>query len=98
MDKPLKAVALKYDEQSAPKVTAKGEDRLAQEIIELANAHGIPLYENEDLVRVLAQLELGEEIPEILYRVIAEIIAFAYYLQGKVPAQFRQDDDPPDEE
>lgn len=89
MDQELTAVALKYDEQNAPTVAAKGEQAIAQEIIDLALEHGVPLYENADLVQVLAQLELGEEIPEILYRVIAEIIAFAYYLQGKVPEQFQ---------
>lgn len=85
--KALRAVALTYDESRAPTVTAKGQDQIAQEIIDIANAHGVPLYENAELVRVLSKLELGDEIPEILYRVIAEIIAFAYYLQGKVPQQ-----------
>lgn len=83
-----KAVALGYDEESAPKVVAQGEGDLAQEIIDIANAHGVPLYENPELVRMLAQLELGDEIPEVLYRVIAEIIAFAFYLQGKAPKDF----------
>jgi len=82
------AVALKYDEITAPKVTAKGGSDVAEEIIRLAEEHGVPLYENADLVDILTQLELGEEIPEILYQVIAEIIAFAYYLQGKVPKDF----------
>ncbi len=87
-----KAVALKYDEITAPKVTAKGEDAVAEEIIRLAREHNVPLYENSDLVNTLATLELGDEIPELLYRVIAEIIAFAYYLQGKTPQGFNPDD------
>lgn len=80
-----KAIALKYDEVSAPKLSAKGEAEIAEEIIRIAEAHGVPLYENSELVGILAKLELGDEIPEILYRTIAEVIAFAYYLQGKVP-------------
>lgn len=84
------AVALQYDEVSAPKVTAKGEAEVAEEIIRIAEEHGVPLYENKELVALLCKLELGEEIPEILYRVIAEIIAFAYYLQGKVPHNFNE--------
>jgi len=88
-----RAVALKYDEVTAPKLTAKGEDSLAEEIIRLAREHNVPLYENSELVDVLSRLELGEEIPELLYRVIAEIIAFAYYLQGKTPKGFKPDDD-----
>ncbi len=83
---PSKAVALKYDGKNAPKVTATGEGSLADEIIRIAREAGVPLYENPELVGVLSQLDLGEEIPETLYRVIAEIIAFAYYIQGKTPS------------
>jgi len=87
-NRPSQAIALKYDEITAPKLTAKGQDDLANEIIRLAQEHNIPIYENSELVRILSTLELGDEIPEILYRVIAEIIAFAYYLQGKAPKGF----------
>lgn len=83
-----KAVALHYDEETAPKVLASGEGDIAKEIIEIAESHGIPLYENPELIQVLARLELGDEIPESLYRVIAEIIAFAFYLQDKTPKGF----------
>lgn len=79
------AVALKYDGVNAPKVTAKGTHELAQQIIALAQKHNVPLSENKELVSLLATLELGEEIPEVLYLAIAEIIAFAYILKGKVP-------------
>ena len=84
-DETSKAVALKYDGASAPKVTATGEGALAEEIIRIARDAGVPLYENPELVSILSQLDLGEEIPETLYRVMAEIIAFAYYIQGKAP-------------
>ena len=85
MNKEPKAIALQYDKINAPKLTAKGNAELADEIIRLAEQHGIPLYENSELVNILSKLDLGEEIPEVLYRVIAEIIAFAYHLQGKKP-------------
>ena len=87
-NKTPKAIALKYDEVRAPTLSAKGSHQLAEEIIKLAQEHGVPLYENSDLVAILSKLELGEEIPEVLYRVIAEIIAFAYHLQGKKPQGF----------
>ena len=86
-DNPI-AVALHYDGDTAPKVTAKGYGELAEQIIALAQEHNIPLQENAELVRVLATLELGDEIPKALYITIAEVIAFAYYLQGKVPKTF----------
>ena len=88
---PNQAIALKYDEISAPKLTAKGQADLAEQIISIAKEHNIPIYENSELVNILSKLELGDEIPEILYRVIAEIIAFAYHLQGKVPKDFSAD-------
>ena len=85
LKKASQAVALSYDGSSAPKVAATGEDELAQAIIELALKHEVPIYENTSLMRWLAQLDLGEEIPESLYRVIAEILAFVYHLEGKTP-------------
>tara|TARA_R110001592_G_scaffold140266_1_gene361012 strand:+ start:11879 stop:12178 length:300 start_codon:yes stop_codon:yes gene_type:complete len=85
---PNQAIALKYDEITAPKLTAKGQADLAEQIIKLAKEHSIPIYENSELVNILSKLDLGDEIPETLYRVIAEIIAFAYHLQGKVPKGF----------
>jgi flagellar biosynthesis protein len=88
---PSKAIALKYDEVTAPKLSAKGSLEVAEEIIRLAKEHDVPLYENSELVDILSKLELGDEIPEVLYRVIAEIIAFAYYLQGKVPEGFSEE-------
>ncbi len=81
----LRAVALKYDGENAPTVTASGEGNIAEEIIRIAQEHGVPLREDAMLAALLGELELGEEIPETLYRVIAEVIAFAYMVSGKVP-------------
>lgn len=80
-----KAVALKYDGQGAPKVIAKGDHEIASKIIEIAEEHGIPLHEDEQLTNLLSQLELGDEIPRELYVAIAEVIAFAYLLRGTQP-------------
>lgn len=85
---PRQAIALSYDGQQAPTLTAKGDDALAEAILALAREHEVPIYENAELVRLLAQLELGDAIPEALYRCIAEIIAFAWYLKGKCPEGF----------
>ncbi|MPS97327.1 MAG: flagellar biosynthesis protein FlhB [Pseudomonas sp.] len=92
---PRQAIALSYDGQNAPTLSAKGEDELAEAILALAREHEVPIYENAELVRLLARLELGEQIPEALYLTIAEIIAFAWQLRGKVPYGF--DDSPPGE-
>lgn len=79
------AVALKYDGERAPVITATGTWELAEEIIRIAREHEVPLYENAELAGILARLSLNEEIPEELYRVIAEILAFAFHIRGRTP-------------
>ena len=82
MDKTPKAVALKYDPEKdhAPKVIAKGRGEIAEKIIEIAKAHNLPLYEDQNLIQVLETLELETEIPPELYRAVAEVLAFIYRL------------------
>jgi flagellar biosynthesis protein len=79
------AVALNYDGTGAPKVTAKGKGLLAEQIIQLAEEHNIPLRQDAGLVRILANMPLDREIPRELYVAVAEVIAFAYLLSGKRP-------------
>ena len=80
-----KAVALYYDGKNAPHVSAKGTGEVAEQIIAIAQEHGVPLCDNSALVDLLVTLELGDEIPEALYIAVAYIIAFAYQLEGKLP-------------
>ena len=80
-----KAVALQYDGISAPVITASGTEELAEQIIALAREAGVPLYENAELVGMLALLDIGDEIPHELYVIIAQIIALAYKLRGQTP-------------
>ena len=86
-EKRKKAVALKYEvgSDAAPRVTAKGTGRIALKIIELATANNIPIHEDPDLTEVLSRVELGEEIPEDVYTVVAEILAFIYQANKKYP-------------
>ena len=74
------AVALFFDGQHAPQVIAKGHGEDAQRIIDVAKENHIPLLDNPELVKLLAKLELEDEIPTSLYSTIAHIIAFAYEL------------------
>ncbi|HED16387.1 MAG TPA: flagellar protein FhlB [Gammaproteobacteria bacterium] len=78
------AVALFYDGRNAPRVTAKGSDKVAREIKRVAEENDVPLYEDVILAQVLSQIDLGEEIPRALYIAIAEVIAFTYLISGKV--------------
>ena len=80
------AVALFYDGNQSPTITAKGEGATAEEIIRIAQENDVTLCENEHLLELLMTLELGDHIPEHLYTAIAHIIAFAYHLQGKSPS------------
>ncbi len=87
---PGTAVALLYDGENAPRVTAKGEGKLAEQIFKLAREHDIPLEHDPQLAAILSQIPLGDEIPEALYRAIAEVIAFAYLISGKRPPGYRE--------
>jgi len=81
------AVAIKYDSanMSAPTVIAKGQDYLALKIREVAKKHRIVTMENKPLARALYnQVEIGQQIPEELFKAVAEVLAYVYKLQGKV--------------
>jgi flagellar biosynthesis protein len=92
------AVGIKYNQSSsgeaitdgapsggAPTIIAKGFGDLADEIISLARQNGVLVHEDPYLSDFLATLDLGQEIPDQLYHVIAELISFSYVLQGKFP-------------
>ncbi|EST52546.1 flagellar biosynthesis protein FlhB [Brevibacillus panacihumi W25] len=81
------AVAIRYDanDMSAPTVIAKGQDYLALKIREVAKKHRIITMENKPLARALySQVEIGQQIPEELFKAVAEVLAYVYKLQGKV--------------
>jgi len=80
---PRFALALEYDGRDAPRVTARGHDEIALAILRLAQAEQVPVHYDQELARVLEQIDLGEQIPPALYVVIAEILTFAYRLSGK---------------
>jgi flagellar biosynthesis protein len=82
------AIALKYDAatDNAPRVVAKGRGLVAEKIIALAQAQGIPMREDPDLVQMLTQIDLDHEIPPTLYKVVAELLAFVYRLNQRYQA------------
>ncbi|MBU2977813.1 EscU/YscU/HrcU family type III secretion system export apparatus switch protein [Alteromonas sp. C1M14] len=87
-NKTRRAIGLRYgggDKKAAPKVVSKGYGELADAIIHAAQEAGILIHEDPHLSEILATLDLGQEIPESLYYVIAELIAYSYMLQGKIP-------------
>lgn len=80
-----RAVALQYNPKSdaAPRVTAKGQDHMAERIVELARMHAIPVREDPDLVQILSQVEVTQEIPAPVYHLVAELLAWVYQLNAE---------------
>lgn len=80
-----KAATLKYDQQkdNAPKVTAKGKGDVANNIIKIAEQNDIPIKKDEDLIELLSQLDIDKEIPQSMYKAVAEIFTFIYRLTQK---------------
>ena len=78
------SVAVQYDSENmdAPVIIAKGADHIAMRIREIARENDIPIIENPPVARLLHKLEIGEHIPEDLFKVVAEILAHVYSLKG----------------
>ena len=57
----------------------------AERIISLAKSLGIPIKEDPDLITILSKVELGQEIPEEIYALVAEILSFVYNLNNDWP-------------
>lgn len=80
------AVALRYnpEKSAAPEVVAKGADLVAKRIIEVAEEHGVPLFQAPPVARALyQQVELGETIPAQMFQAVAEILAHVYRLSRR---------------
>jgi flagellar biosynthetic protein FlhB len=80
------AVALRYDAEQmrAPVVVAKGSDRVALRIREIAREHGVLMLESPLLARALYRHgELDQPIPVDLYLVVAQVLAYVYQLKHR---------------
>lgn len=81
------AVALEYDpaRADAPVVTASGRGAVAEQILELAFAHGVKVRTDPDLAEVLAAVELDTVIPVEAFVAVAEILAYVYRANNRLP-------------
>ena len=77
-----RAAALRYEGEGAPHVVASGQGLIADKILEAAHEAGIPVREDAALAEALSKLQLGHEIPEVLYQAVAETLAWAYRLDA----------------
>jgi flagellar biosynthetic protein FlhB len=74
----------KQERMNAPTVIAKGQDHMAQRIKEIARENEVPVIENKPLARALyAEVEVGDEIPEQYYEVMAIVISEVYRMKGR---------------
>ena len=81
------AVAIEYNAQQmmSPKVTAKGSRLIAERIKEVAREYQIPVIEDKPLAQaIFSGVEIGQEIPVVFYKAVAEILAYVYRLKNKV--------------
>jgi flagellar biosynthesis protein len=83
MSTPKRATALRYTGTGAPQVVAAGRGAVAEKILEEALAAGVPVREDPGLADALAQLALGDEVPEAMWTAVAEVLAWAYGLDAE---------------
>ena len=84
-DRRPSAVALKYQQtDGAPRVVAKGRGVTAETIIERAKEAGVYVHESPALVQLLMQVDLDAHIPPDLFRAVAEILAWIYWLEQRL--------------
>lgn len=78
LKRPARAVAVRYRAatEAAPRVLASGQGRVAERIVQLAQAAGVPVWRDRELASALMQVDVGEEIPPVLYEAVAHLLAF----------------------
>ena len=83
------AVSLQYNRGSdrVPKVTAKGQGWVAEKIMAIAQEQNIPIKKDKDLMELLEKIDVGQEIPEELYKIVAELLAWVYELNKEYPGK-----------
>lgn len=79
------AIAVQYDRtyMGSPQITVKGQRLVAEQILNVAKEHDVPIIENVPLAHALFKLDIGDEIPEELFEAMAEILSFVYRLRKK---------------
>ena len=83
-DRRRSAVALTYSPGAAsPQVVAKGYGVVAQNIINTAQTHGLPLHESEELTQLLMSVDIDAYIPEPLFEAVAQVLAWAYSIEER---------------
>lgn len=80
------SVALRYKQgkDSAPRLVAKGINHMAYRIKEIAQENNVPIVEDKYLARfIYKNVELEEEIPQEIYKAVADILTYIFKLNNK---------------
>lgn len=79
------AIALRYDtSEGAPRVLAKGANKLAAKIRREAYRNGITVLEDKPLARTLyRRVKVGHFVPTTLFEAVATVLAVAYRRRGR---------------
>lgn len=82
-----RAVALEYGSNPVPLIVATGRERMAQEIVAEARRQGIPVMRDAVLAARLSELPLDTVIPPDVYRAVAVVLSWVYWMEGREPSQ-----------
>lgn len=93
------ALARERDADKPPKVVAGGRGRIAEQILEVAFAQGIPVREDTDLAQLLTSIDIDSEIPVEAFVAVAEILTYVYQANDAMRPTERNGDsaDTPDQ-
>ncbi len=86
------AVALAYGSNPTPIVTAKGDEVLAERILQEAREHGVLIAQDPQLLQLLSRIEVDQEIPPELYTAVAVLLSWVYWLKGMRPGDEKKTD------
>lgn len=93
------AIALEYGQHLTPVVTAKGDEEIALAMIAQAQASGVYITQDPQLLALLSRLNVDDEIPPELYAAVSVILSWVYWLKGMRPgdekAELQQAQQPP---
>lgn len=79
-------IALEYS-GDIPKILACARGLLFDRLIQIAKKHNITIYEDPDLAHVLSELPVGSQIPENLFKAVAEVLAYCYRINSEFKAK-----------
>ncbi|MBN2038957.1 MAG: EscU/YscU/HrcU family type III secretion system export apparatus switch protein [Spirochaetes bacterium] len=86
-----KAIALQYSpDKGVPEILAAARGILVDNLLKIARENNITIYNNSDLVEVLSSIKPGDQIPENLFGIISEVLAYCYNVNIKFKKKLQE--------